>query len=121
MRDYPEKGRWQMRYSKYHSKTVEVQGIRFDSKKEANRYLELKLKERAGEIQNLELQPEFELQPKFRKNGVTFRAIKYRADFKYTDHGKTVIEDVKGMKTDVYKIKRKLFEYCYPELTIKEV
>jgi hypothetical protein len=110
-----------MRYSKYHSKTIQVNGIRFDSKKEARRYEELKLLERAGEIQNLELQPEFELQPKFRKNGVTYRPIKYRADFKYTDHGKIVIEDVKGMKTDVYKIKKKLFEYRYPDLTIKEV
>ncbi len=110
-----------MRYRKYNSKTVEVSGIRFDSKKEARRYLELKTLERAGEIANLELQPEYELQPKFKKNGVTYRPIKYRADFKYEDHGETVVEDVKGMKTDVYKIKKKMFEYRYPDLTIKEV
>lgn len=110
-----------MRYRKYHSKTVTVEGIKFDSKKEAKRYAELKLLERAGEIENLELQPEYELQPKFRKDGVTYRAIKYRADFRYKDHGKVVVEDVKGFKTDVYKLKKKLFEYRYPELTIKEV
>ena len=107
---------------KYHSKKVEVDGIIFDSKREAKRYQELKLLERAGAIKDLELQPVFELQPSFKKNGKTHRAITYKADFMFTtSEGDCIIEDVKGYKTEVYKIKKKLFEYKYPEYTIKEI
>ena len=106
---------------KYKSKAVVIDGHRFPSKLEANRYLELKLLQRAGKIQDLELQPTFELQPGFRKNGVTYRAITYKADFRYTMNGKTVIEDTKGYKTEVYALKKKLFEFRYPDLHIVEV
>ena len=109
--------------SKYRSKKVVVDGITFDSKKESQRYVELKLLERCGRIKDLELQPKFELQPSFRKNGRTIRAINYVADFTYFDLEKMriVVEDVKGLRTDVYSIKRKMFEFKYPELTIVEV
>lgn len=109
--------------TKYHSKKTECDGITFDSKKEARRYQELKLLEKAGEITDLKLQPEFELIPSFRKNGKTFRKTAYRADFSYFDRssGKTIVEDVKGFKTDVYKLKSKLFEYRYPELSLREI
>ena len=109
--------------SKYRSKKVVVDGITFDSKKESQRYCELKLLERCGKIKDLELQPKFELQPSFRKNGRTIRAITYIADFTYFDLEKMriVVEDVKGLRTDVYSIKRKMFEFKYPELTIVEV
>lgn len=109
--------------SKYRSKKIIIDGISFDSKREGNRYVELKLLERAGKIKDLELQHQYELQPSFKKNGKTIRAITYVADFTYFDleRMRIVVEDVKGFKTDVYMLKRKLFEYKFPELTIVEV
>lgn len=98
-------------YSKYKNKKTELDGITFDSKREAERYAELKLLEKAGEISHLELQPEVILQDKFVYKGKTVRAIKYKADFAYFDKvsGKAVIEDVKGMETETFKLKKKLF------------
>ena len=109
--------------TKYHAKKTVVDGIMFDSKKEAARYAELKLLERAGIISQLVLQPRFELQEGFRKNGKSYRKIEYVADFMYRDNKaeETVIEDVKGVKTEVYKLKKKLFEAKYKNLTIKEI
>ena len=110
--------------SKYKSSKTIINGITFDSKKEGRRYEELLLMQKAGIISHLKLQPTFELQPTFKKNGVTFRAIKYIADFQYMENGKTIIEDVKAsasFKTDVYKIKRKMFEYFFPNLEIREI
>lgn len=104
-----------MKYSKYRNKKVIIDGIKFDSIKESKRYLELKMLEKANEINNLKLQPKFILQESFEKNGKKYREIIYIADFEYFDikKGKWIIEDVKGMKTDVYKIKKKLFEYKF--------
>ncbi len=108
--------------NKYNNKKCLVDGHLFDSKKEANRYCALKMLERAGLIQNLELQPVFLLQPKFRNSeGKSVRAIKYIADFQYTQNGKTIIEDVKGFKTESFKIKEKLFEMKYPLLHFRIV
>lgn len=109
--------------SKYKAKKTEIDGIVFDSRKEAKRYTELKLLERANEIKDLELQPSFLLQESFRKNNKTHRKIEYIADFKYFDirKDKWIVEDVKGMKTDVYKLKKKLFEYKYGDLEIIEI
>lgn len=109
--------------SKYHNKKITYDGIEFDSIREKNRYIQLKMLEKAGEIKDLELQKTFTLQPSFKKNGTTYRAITYKADFVYLDlrTNKIVIEDTKGMRTEVYKIKRKLFEYTYPDLEIKEI
>lgn len=95
--------------NKYRNKRVVVDGISFDSKKEAARYKELRMLERAGIISGLQLQVPFELIPK--QNGE--RACTYKADFVYEQNGKKVVEDTKGMKTDVYKIKRKLMLYRY--------
>lgn len=99
------------KYSKYNAKKTIVDGHPFDSKREAERYCELKLFLKAGEIRNLELQPRFLLQDKFKdKTGTTHRKIEYVADFMYVDKsGKTVVEDVKGVLTDVYKLKKKMF------------
>ena len=91
----------------------------FDSAKEAQRYRELKLLERAKQISDLELQPRFLLQESFKKNGKTYRKIEYVADFKYIEKGKTKVEDVKGLQTDVFKIKHKLFEKKYPDLELR--
>lgn len=109
--------------SKYRSKKIIIDGITFDSKREGNRYVELKLLERAGKIKDLELQHKFELQPSFKKKGKTIRAITYVADFVYFDLEtmRIVVEDTKGFKTDVYMLKKKMFEFKYPELTIVEV
>ena len=102
--------------SKYGNTTVEVDGHKFDSKKEANRYVELKYLEMAGEIKDLTVQPKFELVPAFTDvTGERHRQVCYIADFLYIDKNKkkTIIEDVKGMKTEVYKIKKKMFMHKY--------
>ena len=113
-------------YRKYHNTKTVAAGIKFDSKLEAKRYGQLKILERAGVIRDLELQPEYELIPSFRKNGKTWRRTVYKADFRYIlcEDDKIIIEDVKGSTaviTDVFRLKQKLFEYKYPELTIKIV
>jgi len=90
-------------------KTV-VDGIVFDSKKEAKRYGELKLLEKAGKIYLLVLQPEYIIAAPCVINGRKMAARKYRADFSYIQDGKEVTEDCKGMKTDMYKLKRHLMK-----------
>jgi hypothetical protein len=94
---------------KYHAEKTELDGIVFDSKKEAQRYAELKLLERSGAIHNLQRQVRYELIPAQKKDGKTVeRACHYIADFVYTENGKTVVEDVKGFRTKEYVLKRKL-------------
>ena len=105
--------------NKYRNKKIIVDDYIFDSIQESRRYKELKLLLRAGQIKNLELQPHFLLQEGFKKNGKTYRKIEYIADFKYIENGKTIVEDVKGLQTDVFKIKHKLFEKKYPELELR--
>jgi hypothetical protein len=90
--------------SKYHAKKTVDDGIIFQSRKEAKRYQELKLMQRAGLISDLRRQVKYELIPKQQGE----RAVSYIADFVYTEDGKTVVEDVKGVRTPVYKIKKKL-------------
>lgn len=110
--------------NKYFNKKVILDGIKFDSRKEADRYLDLKLLNKLGLIKELELQKTFELQPKYVNNkGEHIRAITYKCDFFYYDTKKKqyIVEDTKGFKTEVYKIKKKLFEYVYPNLTINEL
>lgn len=102
--------------SKYHAKKTVVDGITFDSKKEATHYQELKLLERAGEIHDLKLQVPFVLIDKSAHG----RQIKYVADFVYYQDGQMVVEDVKGFKTDVYKLKKRLMAERY-EIEIKEI
>lgn len=99
--------------SKYHAVKTEVDGITFDSKKEAEHYAGLKTLEKAGIINNLVLQPRFLLQEPFMCDGKKERKIEYVADFQYEQDGKIIVEDVKGEKTQVYKLKRKLFLYRY--------
>lgn len=109
---------------KYHAKKTVVDGITFDSKKEATRYRELKALERVGKIDRLELQPRFVLMDGFRYEGKAVRKIEYVADFLYRDLStcELIVEDVKGVKTDVYKLKKKLFLKRYGnEYKFKEV
>jgi len=112
--------------SKYGSRKVmaNIDGanVVFDSKAEYARYRHLQLLQKAKLISGLQLQPKFELAASFKRNGKTHRATHYVADFLYTKDQKTVVEDVKGMKTSVYQIKKKLFLNKYGEgLTFIEV
>lgn len=106
---------WYGGKSKYHATKTVADGITFDSKKEAKRYAELKLMERAGVIRDLKRQVRYELIPAFDVDGKHYRQTSYVADFVYTDakNGKEVVEDCKGFRTDVYKLKAKMFAYQY--------
>lgn len=95
--------------NKYNAKKVTVDGITFDSKKESKRYLELKAMEKSGSIQNLQLQVPFILIEKSKYG----RSIKYVADFVYNRNGSKVVEDVKGVKTPVYKLKKRIMAEKY--------
>lgn len=107
--------------NKYHSRKTTIDGITFDSRKEARRHSELLLLERAGAIQNLQRQVKYELIPSQRINGkVVERECTYIADFVYEENGQKVVEDTKGVKTKDYIIKRKLLLYKYG-IKIKEV
>lgn len=119
-----------MSYSKYHARKVTIDGHTFDSKHEGQRYQALKLLERAGRIQDLQLQVPYELIPAlYESSGEVYlvgakkgkpkppklveRACVYVADFVYIEDGKTVVEDAKGVKTPEYRIKRKLMYERY--------
>jgi len=118
--------------TKYHSRKITRDGITFDSVKEYKRYCELSLLERAGEISDLQRQVEFVLLPAQREpdtvgkrggviKGKTIElAVKYVADFVYTEDGKTIVEDTKGFKTKDYILKRKMMLYFHG-IRIKEV
>lgn len=98
-----------MAYSKYRAFKTTVGGITFDSGLEARRYTQLKILEVAGTIKNIQLQPKFRLMDSFKYAGKTIRAIDYIADFMYEENDKTIVEDVKGIRTKDYIIKSKLF------------
>lgn len=107
------------RTGKYHAKKTTVDGITFDSNKEADRYLVLKGMEADGAIEGLRRQVRYELIPAFDVDGRHYRPVFYVADFAYVEDGKDVVEDVKGMRTDVYRLKSKLFARRYG-MNIKE-
>ena len=93
--------------SKYKAVKTEVDGITFDSKKEAKRYIQLRALERSGVISELGFQPRFDIIVNGTKCGF------YKADFEYIEDGKRVIEDVKGFKTPIYNLKKKLVKALY--------
>ena len=110
------------RNGKYNAIRTEFDGIKFASKKEAEYYKNLLLLKQAGEVIDIKLQPEFELQEGYIKDGAKIRPIKYIADFLvvYKD-GHIEIIDTKGYRKDkVYLLKKKLFHYKFKGLTIKE-
>lgn len=122
-----------MRKNKYNARKVKVDGIVFDSRKEADRWRELKLLERAGKITELKRQVKFTLIPtqrkfcceidksgRFKKGEVLERPAVYIADFTYMQDGKYVVEDTKGVKTPEYVIKRKLMLFLQG-IRIREV
>ena len=93
--------------SKYKNVRTEVDGITFDSKKEATRYVELKMLEKAGIITDLVLQPRYPV----RINDI--KVFEYRGDFEYWEGGEKKIEDCKGFRTQIYKLKKKCVEAYY--------
>ena len=113
--------------NKYHAEKVELDGEVFDSRKEARRWQDLRLLEKAGEISDLRRQVKYTLiptqreAPTFTKTGkekpgrVIEREVSYVSDFTYIDNrtGETVVEDVKGFRTEVYRIKKKLMLYVH--------
>ncbi len=107
--------------SKYHNTKIAAAGQVFDSKAERDFFLLclLPLQQR-GTIKEIEFQPRFELQPGFKKNGKRYRPIFYIADFliKYKNGTEEVI-DVKGIRTQIFRIKQKMFEYRYRDKTLK--
>lgn len=104
-----------MSYSKYRAIPTIVDGIRFASRKEAQRYCTLRMLQEKGFIRELKLQVPFILIEKSQYG----REIKYVADFTYYENDKFVVEDVKGVKTDVYKLKKRLLAEKYG-IEIKE-
>ena len=108
-------------WTKYNNKKITVNGQVFDSKKEARRYKELLLLEKAGEIKDLRTQVKFKPAQRDEATGkVVERECSYKADFVYDEDGKTVVEDVKGFRTKEYVIKRKLMLWRYG-IRIREV
>lgn len=112
----------QPKESKYHNEKASRGKLTFDSKKEARRFDELVLRQQAGEIRNLKLQSEHTLMESFMTlEGTRIQAIRYRDDFSYEEpitdatgtHWVLRVEDAKGVKTDIYKMKRKLFREKY--------
>ena len=115
--------------TKYNNRNTQLDGITFDSRKEAARYRELSLLQRAGRISDLRMQVRFELLPaqygdsdqvylKGPRKGQPKRrciekSVVYVADFVYTENGRSVVEDAKGMRTKDYVIKRKLFRWRF--------
>lgn len=97
--------------NKFNAKKTTVDGIEFDSAREAKRYTRLRALEEEGEIRHLRLQVPFELVPSFDCDGVKYREMRYVADFVYVRDGKVVVEDCKGFKTPEYKLKKKLMAY----------
>lgn len=110
-------------YNKYRAKKTMCFGIQFDSKKEAERYRELRLLEMAGEIKSLQIQVKFPLLPsqKDESGKVIERGVSYVADFTYIDReGYFVVEDTKGVRTPEYILKRKLM-YYFHKIRIREI
>lgn len=97
------------------AKPVIIDGIRFPSKAEGARYVELKLLQESGAISELRRQPPYQITV----NGE--KICKYIADFEYKENGKWVVEDVKGRRLDVYILKAKLFRALYPEYDFREI
>ena len=114
--------RYKRRRNKYNARKVEAFGLKFDSKLEFERYCYLLNLEDRGEIRQLRLHPWFEIQPAFTDNtGKRWRAINYEADFEYiTNDGTIIVEDTKGVETETFKVKRKMFLFHYPELQFRQ-
>lgn len=107
-------------FRKYGNKKTIVDGITFDSKREAKRWQELQLLQKAGQIEDLERQVRFNFhingKPVMMNNG---QCARYTADFTYTENGQQIVEDVKGMVTGDYALRRALMRAIFG-VTIRE-
>ena len=105
--------------TKYHSRKTEVNGIMFDSKLEAERYVQLRLLQKAGEISDLKLKPQFQIFMGYTdsETGERHGSRYYEADFKYLDLAThcVIVEDTKGIETDVFRLKWELVQSEYPQ------
>jgi len=121
--------KFRRRRNKHNNRKVEFDGYTFDSVAECARYKVLKLREKAGEIFELNVHPKYILQEKFRsktykypssdpEKDIAIRAITHIPDFEYYDYDlkQIVVEDVKGYQTDSHSIKMKLFIKRYPDI-----
>lgn len=99
---------------KYHNIKTVIDGVTFDSRKEANYYIHLKIRAARGEIKNLSLQPKYPVVI----NG--YKICTYRADFTYLEGNKTIVIDVKGFITPIYRLKKKLVQAIY-DIEVVEV
>lgn len=104
------------------NKRVTIDGYAFDSVNESRRYQELKLLLQASAIIGLGVHPLYELQAAFTDaTGRHHRAISYEGDFCYLEDGVVVVEDVKGYRTEVFKLKEKLFRFRYPHIDFRVI
>lgn len=113
----------QKKTNKYNAVKTEIDGVVFDSKKEAERYACLRLLAKEGKVKNLQRQVRFVLQDEFINNDKQkVRPIFYIADFCYERNGIKFVEDVKSpaTRTQIYKIKKKMFQFRYPEYKFVE-
>jgi hypothetical protein len=121
---------------KYRNERVKVGKYFFDSKAEHRRYNELKIREQAGEIRNLEIHPAYIIAPAFARQGKAYPPIIYVADFSYKEKAhpfagksnicdpflwRSVVEDVKGVETEAFRVKKKLFLATYPGIIFRVV
>lgn len=107
--------------SKYHNRKIQYDGMTFDSVKEKCRYVQLRMLEQSGAISGLQRQVKYVLIPSQRHEGkLAERECSYYADFVYTQNGITIVEDTKGVRTPVYRIKRKLMLYVHG-ISIREI
>lgn len=114
-----------MSYQKYGNKSIVVNGIKFQSKLESERYEQLMLLERAGEISGLKLQFGLQINPPWTNpyTGAKLKGSMYYADFFYIDNrnNKMIIEDTKGVETDVFRLKWNLVQSLYPQYEFRKV
>jgi hypothetical protein len=106
---------------KYKNRKVTIDNIIFDSAAEGDRYCQLKIMQQVGIISELEVHPVYSLQTAFTREGKKEHGINYEGDFRYVENGHVVVEDVKGMRLPVYKIKRLLFLTKYPNIEFREL
>jgi len=110
--------------NKYNARKTPYDGYVFDSGKECQRYKDLRLLEKAGEIYGLTVHPKFILQEGFMWHGKKIRPITYTADFMYQEDGNTIVSDVKGGKatqTQLFKVKVKMLKKRFPNLIFRIV
>lgn len=107
--------------SKYNAKSTRVDGITFDSKAEARRYGELKLMEQAGAITDLKVHPRYTVWEGYNSRADKRERIIYEADFSYVENGRLVAEDVKGVLTQTFKDKSKMFRCKFSDIELRIV